>query len=168
LSAGLAASATVDVIVGFLRGAGLEVTPGDLPFGTFLPGIRIRDGRMSFDAARLRFPGDLLHEAGHLAVLPPEERERFGTDDRDLDMQRIELRAIAWSYAAAVHLGLDPAVVFHEGGYGGKGLGLARTYALGVYPGASALEEVGLTLTGERAERADAPPYPHMLSWLRQ
>jgi hypothetical protein len=163
----LVTSTTADVIVAFLREIGLRVVAGDLPSGTFLPGIQVRDGRMTFDAARLRFPGDLLHEAGHLAVLSPVDREHFGTDDRDLDMRRIELRAIAWSHAAAVHLGLDPAVVFHEGGYSGKGPDLARTYALGVYPGASALEEVGLTLAAASARRAGVRPYPHMLRWLR-
>lgn len=78
----------------------------------------------------------------------------------------MELRAIAWSFAAARHLRLDPAVVFHSGGYRGMGEGLARTYSLGVYPGAAALEEVGLTLTGERALADGVEPYPHMVRWL--
>ena len=30
-----------------------------------------------------------------------------------------EMGAIAWSYAAALHIGLDPRVVFHEDGYKG-------------------------------------------------
>jgi hypothetical protein len=164
----LVTTATVDAIVAFLREAGLDVATGDIPSGTFLPGVCVREGRMTFDPARLRFPGDLLHEAGHLAVLVPGDRERFGTDDRDLDLQRIELRAIAWSFAAAVHLGIDPGVVFHDGGYAGQGPALAHTFAMGVYPGASALEEIGLTLTGARAQQAGVKPYPHMLCWLRR
>ncbi|HEX6389235.1 MAG TPA: hypothetical protein VFZ89_07310, partial [Solirubrobacteraceae bacterium] len=115
----------------------------------------------------LQWPGDLLHEGGHLAVLSPPERRRFGSDDDGLDLARVELRAIAWSFAAARHLRLDPAVVFHAGGYRGKGEGLARTYSLGVYPGATALEEIGMTLTGERAEAAGVAPYPDMVRWLR-
>jgi hypothetical protein len=30
-----------------------------------------------------------------------------------------EMAAIAWSYAACVHLGLEPTVVFHSDGYKG-------------------------------------------------
>ena len=120
----------------------------DVGDDTFLPGIATRD-----DVDRLTYPGDVLHEAGHLAVLEPAARRRFGSEggDAGLDMQRVEQRAIAWSYAAAEHLGLDPGLVFHDGGYRGHAEGLRRTFALGVCPGASTLEEVGLTMTVERA-----------------
>ena len=157
-------------ISAFLRGIALELIVADLGDDTFLPGIATRDGRLVVDVDRLTYPGDLLHEAGHLAVLDPAARRRFGSEggDAGLDMQRVELRAIAWSYAAAVHLGIDPGVVFHDGGYRGHAEGLRRTFALGLYPGACALEEVGLTVTGERAEAAGVAPYPHMVRWLRE
>lgn len=157
----------VERIADFLREIGLEVRARQVPEGTFLPGIEVAEGRIAYDPATLRFPGDLLHEAGHLAVLAPDERVRFGTDDEHLDMQRVELRAIAWSHAAGVRLDLTPDVVFHAGGYGGRGAALAFTYANGVYPGAAALEELGLTATGERAHAAGVDPYPQMLRWLR-
>lgn len=156
-----------DAIISFLREIGLEVVHGAVGDESFLPGILTIDGRLVVDAARLQWPGDLLHEGGHLAVLSPHERRRFGADDDALDLPRVELRAVAWSFAAARHLRIDPAVVFHSGGYSGKGQALARTYSLGVYPGAAALEEIGMTLTGERALRAGVAPYPHLVRWLR-
>jgi hypothetical protein len=156
-----------DAIVSFLREVGLEIVEDAVGDESFLPGILIRDGRLIVDAGRLQWPGDLLHEGGHLAVLSPQERRRFGADDDALDLPRVELRAVAWSFAAARHLRMDPAVVFHSGGYRGQGEGLARTYSFGVYPGAAALEEIGMTLTGERAAAAGVAPYPHMVRWLR-
>jgi hypothetical protein len=156
-----------DAIVSFLREIGLEVVEDAVGDEAFLPGILTLDGRLVVDAARLQWSGDLLHEGGHLAVLSPQERRRFGAVDDGFDLPRVELRAIAWSFAAARHLRMDPAVVFHSGGYRGKGEGLTRTYSLGVYPGAAALEEIGMTLTGERAAAAGVAPYPHMVRWLR-
>ena len=51
----------------------------------------------------------MLHEAGHLAVLPVEIRRRFGSGDgpAGIDIRGLESQAFAWSYAAALHLALD-------------------------------------------------------------
>jgi len=68
----------------------------------------IRDPMVAMiDEARLLYPGDPLHGAGHLAM--PHSNGNMG-DDADLKMA-----AIAWSYAAAIPLGV-PAVLFHEAG----------------------------------------------------
>jgi hypothetical protein len=126
-------------------------------------------GVLRYDAEALAYPGDLLHEAGHIAVAPPEARPQMTGDVAvpGLDMDQLEKAAIPWSYAAALAIGIDPAVVFHEGGYRGKGQGLLATYGYGVYPGAHLLEAAGMTATGERAQALGVPPYPHMLHWLR-
>jgi hypothetical protein len=79
-----------------------------------------------------------------------------------------EVEATAWAYAASVALGLDPAVLFHEGGYHGRSASLVMTYALGVYPGCKGLADNGMTLVGDQARRAGVAPYPHMQRWLRQ
>jgi hypothetical protein len=135
----------------------------------FLPGILVEQGSLIVDEAALTYPGDLLHEAGHLAVVPAVSRAKLSGDVAlpDSNMQSLEAAATAWAYAAIVHLGLDPRVLFHEGGYHGKSAGLLQTYRLGVYLGANGLAEFGMTATGERARAMGVAPYPHMLRWTR-
>ncbi len=157
-------------IVRFLTHIGLDVTTAQLGDDTFLPGILIERGRMLIDPRRLRYPGDLLHEAGHLAVLVPAVRASFGDGaaDADVDMAKLEVLAIAWSYAAALHLELDPAVVLHDDGYRGHAGALLRNFALGVYFGIEGLEAAGMAVGPRRAAELGVAPYPHMLRWLRE
>jgi hypothetical protein len=147
-------------IVTFLREIGLDVEPADLRDASFLPGIAVERGALRYDEARLAYPGDLLHEAAHVAVAPPQARERMTGDVAvpGLDMAMLEIAAVPWSYAAALAIGIDPALVFHGGGYRGKSPGLLRTFAAGVYPGVNLLVEAGMTEPGL---------YPRMLRWLR-
>ena len=152
-------------IVAFLREIGLDVRVCPLTEPTFLPGIQIERGGLVVDPARLTYPGDLLHEAGHLAVVPPAERAALDGDAGG--DQANEMMAIGWSYAALVHLGLDPAVVFHAGGYQDGGQTYLRNFAEGRHLGVPMLQWAGLTLDQRRAHEEGAEPYPHMLRWLR-
>ena len=61
-------------LVAFVRDIGIEVQAAALPEKTVLPGLDIRHGAILVDEARMRHPGDILHEAGHLAVIDPAER----------------------------------------------------------------------------------------------
>lgn len=158
-------------ILAFLREVGISVSPADLSGTTFLPGISIRAGTLLYDPRRLLWPSDLLHEAGHLAVLPLELRVAASDDLQDVwDTPGAgETEALAWAYAAAHHLKLPPAVLFHEGGYKGHSEGLILSYSLGVCPGLRGLCDAGLTFApGFQAKDAHARSYPHMLRWLRE
>jgi hypothetical protein len=158
-------------VTAFLGEIGIPVTPAELaPDAGFLPGIRLEAGGLLVDEARLEYPGDLLHEAGHIAAAPPEARERMSGSIAvpGADMAALEVAAVAWSYAAALSIGIDPAEVFHAGGYRGRSAGLLATFGAGVYPGAHLLEEAGMTATGPRAEALGVRPYPHMLRWVRE
>jgi hypothetical protein len=150
-------------------GIGIPMSRAELLDGTFLPGVRIDQGALVVDAGRLSYPGDLLHEAGHLAVLPPASRRSFGSQEGPpgVDMRQLEIQAIAWSYAAAMHLDIDPAIVFHPGGYRGRSPGMLQNFALGVFVGVSDLANAGMTLALADAARLGASPYPHMLKWVR-
>jgi len=156
-------------MIAFLREIGIPVDIATLPVDGFLPGIVVDRGRLVVDLARLRYPGDLLHEGGHIALVEPALRPLLGTDVNlpGLDMTRLENAVVPWSYAAARHLGIDPVVVFHDGGYRGQARGLLTTFAVGVYPGVPMLEELGLTASPARAAELGVAPYPHMLRWLR-
>ncbi len=150
-------------LVEFLEEIGLKVRRGALPEGTFLPGIQLEPDGLMIDEARLAHPGDLLHEAGHLAVLTPGQRRVAG---ENLDSgPGEEMAAIAWSYAACVHLGLDAAVVFHDQGYKGEGLTLRENFTAGRYIGVPLLQWYGLTR--EDTDGTGAAVYPRMERWLR-
>jgi hypothetical protein len=82
-------------IVAFLAGIGLKVRVGEVAGPTILPGILVEHGGLLFDPARLRFPCDLLHEAGHLAVAPPARRAAMHRDVGSDPAE--EMMAIAWS-----------------------------------------------------------------------
>ena len=150
----------------FLGTIGLPVGLASLPERTFLPGIAICRGILTIDEPNLRYPGDLLHEAGHLAMLPPGERVE--ADGHMGDDGGLEMAALAWSYAAALHLGVPPEVVFHEAGYRGGASSLLDNFAAGRYVGVPMLEWVGLTAGEKRAHALGIQPYPYMLRWLRE
>ncbi|HEX8722923.1 MAG TPA: hypothetical protein VF736_20055 [Pyrinomonadaceae bacterium] len=156
-------------IAGFLNSIGIEVIPARLGDECFLPGIRVERGRLLVDESRLTYPGDLLHEAGHLAVAPAWVRASLGGEVviPGADMNAVEAHATAWAYAAVTHIGLDPAVLFHAGGYDGKSQGLLFTFGVGVYPGAYGLQQAGMTASPAEARELGVAPYPHMLKWLR-
>ncbi len=145
-------------IVAFIREIGLTVERGDVA-KSLLPGIAVRRGGLVVDAARLAYPGDLLHEAGHLAIVDPERRAVL--DDVGSDAGE-EMAALAWSYAAASCLGLDPGVVFHADGYRGGSANLIEAYDAGGGPGVPLLQWWGMT-----AGWNGVPPFPHMLTWVR-
>ena len=152
-------------IASFLHEIGLSLRVAELREPTFLPGVTLESNGLVVDPAKLLYLGDLLHEAGHLAVMTPDRRASCngdaGTDMGD------EIGAQCWAYAAAVHLGLPPEVVFHEHGYKGSAKSLAaniRDHHVGV----PLLQWMGLTLDRTQAAVLGEQPYPHMLRWLRE
>ena len=150
-------------IAAFVRGIGIDVRAAELPDGTFLPGLDIRHGVILVDEQRLAHPGDLLHEAGHLAVTDPAERNAPALSPTDGD----ELATLAWFYAALRHLDLSPDVVFHPGGYKGGSQALIETFTSGGTLGTPLLQYYGLTVEPKNAAARGVPPFPHMLRWLR-
>jgi hypothetical protein len=150
-------------IVDFVRGIGIEVREAATDEPCFLPGLDIRAGAVIVDVARWLYPGDLLHEAGHVAVATARDRlaPRLAPSGGD------EMAAIAWSYAAAVHLDVAPEVVFHAAGYLGGGPGIAENFAAGRYFGVPLLAWYGMAIEPHRAAPDGPPPYPHLLRWLR-
>jgi hypothetical protein len=147
----------------FIRGVGIGLRAAELPDPTFLPGIDVRHGVILVDEARLAHPGDLLHEAGHLAVTEAAERKAAKLSPSDGD----EMAAIAWSWAALKHLDLDPAIVFHPHGYRGASQAYIENFSLGRTFGQPLLQYYGMTFESKKAAENGATPFPHMLRWLR-
>ncbi|MDQ0466076.1 hypothetical protein QO010_003869 [Caulobacter ginsengisoli] len=155
--------ALTERICTFIREVGFEVRAEALTGPTGLPGMTIRHGVILYDPATDYAPGDLLHEAGHLAVCRPELRDTPEMEASGAD----ELSATAWSFAAARHLGLPTEVVFHPTSFKGEGPNMAECFDAGLYYGTPLLQLYGMTLEAKRATADGPPPFPHMLRWVR-
>jgi hypothetical protein len=155
---------TATLIIDWLRRIGCTVRLAPLDEGTFLPGVTLEPGGLIVDPERLLYPGDLLHEAGHLATMLPERRASTGSNAGS-DMGD-EIAAQTWSYAAAVHLALAPEIVFHPTGYHDSAARLIEIYRDG-RAGVPLLQWMGLTLDRKRAAERGVAPYPNMIRWLR-
>lgn len=159
----VAAFAYLPAMREFLAGIGIPTQEVKLTVDTFLPGILIENGGLLIDPAQLLYPGDVLHEAGHLAVTPAAERtqlsgnvmagkpEQPGTDGD-------EIVAMLWSYAAAQAIGVPPEIVFHPAGYRNASDWILNNFRQGLYPGLPLLVWMGLTTNEE---------FPGMTRWLR-
>ena len=157
MSAASFADPLTERLVAFVRSIGIDVRTATLPEKTVLPGLDIRHGAILVDEARMTHPGDILHEAGHLAVTDPLKRDAPQLSPTPAD----EMTSIAWSYAALRHLDLDPAVVFHDDGYKGEAASLIENFTAGHYFGVPLLQFYGMAVEPRRAADDQAPsPIP--------
>jgi hypothetical protein len=79
---------------------GIPVRPASLGDDDQLPGVRIEHGSLLVDESKLLYPGDVVHEAAHIAVMPPSVRAQVvGALPHEPGE---EMAALAWSYALAV------------------------------------------------------------------
>jgi hypothetical protein len=157
-------------IVQFVTDIGITISIGKVPKEKeFLPGICVHEGGLLIDLDTLSYPGDILHEAAHLAVASSSDRLLMdGVLETNTDKSAgEEMMAIAWSYAAAIHLKIDPHIVFHEHGYKGGGATIVKNFTESSFFGLPLLQWVGLTLDDKNAAEKNLEPYPKMLKWLR-
>lgn len=158
--------ATTAKIAVFLNDIGIRVINGTIPGDTFLPGILVDGDTLVVDEAKLKYPGDLLHEAGHLAVMPPETRKKLYNDVSKNAGD--ELATLAWSWAALQYLELAPEVVFHPHGYKGGAESLINAFKGGGDIGVPLLQWMGMTTERNKGEGPDAITFPRMIKWLRE
>lgn len=164
------ASSTFDKAVTFLKEIGILIHFRPIDTDCFLPGINIENGKIVVDMEKMKYPGDILHEAGHIAVVPSNERSSLDEntiakrESRDAE----EMMAIAWSYAACVHLNIDASFVFHDYGYKEGGSNIAENFKAGRYIGVPMLQWVGMALEKKNEAEPDKPVYPAMLQWLHK
>jgi len=161
-------NATLEKCIGFLNSIGIKTIYKQLAPGSFLPGLSIEEGCIIIDKEALLFPGDILHEAGHIAVVPADERSSLNASSIETRPRREaeEMMAIAWSYAACLHLEIDPHFVFHNNGYKGGGSHLADMFASKQYFGLPMLQWIGLCVDEKNASSKGVSPYPAMIKWM--
>jgi hypothetical protein len=160
----LAARDAVAAIAAFLTNIGIGLRAEPLAVEQFLPGIAIRKGELIYDPEKLLYPGDLLHEAGHIAVTDPALRPALSAPSDDPGE---EMAAIAWSWAAAMDIGIAPEILFHEGGYRGGGAALIENFSNGRDVGVPWLAAWDMTIERHRALKEGSIPFPQMRRWLR-
>jgi hypothetical protein len=173
----------------FLRSISIQVTL-DATASGFLPGIEIRDGELFLAAADDCLVGDMLHEAGHIAVTPSPFRRLLGGDaeisvaeamTKYIDdhpnafsypedpvargiLQSGEQEAIAWSFAAAAHIGLPTDLPFRQGFDNGGPL-IHRMLEVGEFSGINGLAAGGMTARSSRWTAG--PVFPEMIRWIQ-
>lgn len=155
--------------IAFLENIGITTKYESFTEDGLLPGLKIENGTILIDIDKLLYPGDILHEAGHIAVVPANERQTLSNEtiDSRKDNAAEEMMAIAWSFAACLHLQLDTSFVFHENGYKGSASHIAENFKQGHYFGVPMLQWVGMALERKKEDTPDLPVYPAMLKWMR-
>ena len=153
----------IELLVTFVRSIGIEVEACPINWKSRFPGLEIKEGAILVDEDQLIHPGNILHEAGHIAVHDPASRK----GPKFLPSKGEELGALAWSYAATVHLGLPAELVFYPGSYQGWDTSLRENFAEGRYLGVPLLQRYGMALEQRFAAERGLKPYPHMLRWVR-
>jgi quercetin dioxygenase-like cupin family protein len=150
-------------MLSFISEIGLQYQLEPIVDETFLPGLKLRDGTLIVDTEKLLYPGDILHEAGHLACMPAEIRMGMNDSLPNNDLNNGgEMMAIAWSYAACIHLDIDPHIVFHDNGYKGGGQNLVDNFKNGNFFGVPLLQWNGMTYpSGQENNRS----FPQMINW---
>lgn len=162
-----AQSQLISLLRSFLSQIGIETREQPIDKPTFLPGLFIQNGILLIDPEQLLYPGDILHEAGHIAVSLPDDRLQMSgniTENRP-DKAGEEMAVLLWTYAACLYLQLDPRMVFHPAGYHGQSDWLVAQFTAGNYIGLPLLVWMGLALPP--ASKGDVSGFPQMTKWLR-
>nr|WP_272955712.1 hypothetical protein [Pseudomonas aeruginosa] len=169
----------------FLRDIGLsvEVVPGA---AGFIDHVRIKDGGLQIDP---RCPASgLLHEAGHLAVVPKRYRHwmsgnlyasfnrmlkdpEFLAQEPDSPLYRAVIQATdpevtAWAWAAGRFLGIPSEVIIQNDEYDGSGRNIRILLQANSYIGINGLSHGGFCVRRKTPYRA-LPQYPELAFWLQ-
>lgn len=151
---------TTATITQFLHSININVVEKELPKDCFLPGLSILGNTVLIDPKQLKYPGDILHEAGHIAVTENTLRPLIGTKEMEVTWptEGEEIAAILWSFSACTHLQLPLEIVFHPEGYKGSSKWLMDRFTNKNYIGLPLLEWMGLCTKKE---------FPRMKKWVR-
>lgn len=162
---GIAKEELIDCFSAFIRQKGIAVAEGVIEENTFFPGIKIMKGSLVIDRKKLQYPGDLLHEAGHIAVAPPEERSKL-SDNVTVNRpgtEGEEMSVMLWTWAASIQLHIPAEIIFHPAGYKGDSQWIIEQYSSGNYVGLPLLIWMGMTRHAE-----EPGGFPEMIKWVRE
>ena len=153
----------------------------------FLDGVEVEQGALLVDPCASA--SNILHEAGHLAILPGRFRRNASGDlsaamermfgevdfsDPDSGIARAAIQcgdaeATAWAWAVGVYLGLPPKTIIKDAEYDGTGAFLRTSLRVGAYAGINGLSHAGFCAVrpGIYATARGLPVYPQLAMWLQ-
>lgn len=169
----------------FLSAIGLQVQVEAGASG-FIDRVAVVEGGLRVDP--LAPASGLLHEAGHLAVMPTRfrhfltgnlgegMRQAFAAlDQLDLEPDDPLMRAMlqtsdpevtAWAWAAGKAIGLPDEIIIEDDDYQGEGEGIRIALAANSYVGINGLSHAGFCVPRRNPYRA-LPVYPELAHWLQ-
>ena len=111
----------MEAVTSFLDRIGIIAREGEVPHDSFLQGVCLEMGEVVYDIDRLLSPGDILHEAGHIALTPAIRRSLACGNIAETapEDEGLERAVICWTWFAAREIGLPLEVLFHPEGYKG-------------------------------------------------
>lgn len=156
-------------IINFLDEIGIAYRFVEINEDTFLPGLKIDKGELLIDEKKLKYVGDVLHEAGHIALLPPEIRGKLsGSLENQPEPEGTEMAVIAWTYAASKAISIPTEIVIHDEGYKGDAQSIIKNFDEGSYFGVPILQWLGMTNEKKSILKSDQPVFPKMSFWVRK
>ena len=172
-------------VVSFLSRIGLSVEVEQGAEG-FLKGVEIIKGGLHVDPSAS--VSSLLHEAGHLAIVPQQYRSYLngnimeglaralteiegnglaGDDPLVCKMlQTGDTEATAWAWAAGVALNLPGELVIQDQDYGNEGAGVRQGLSMSSYVGINGIAHAGFCCP--RVSLKGLPVYPKLAFWLQR
>lgn len=174
-------------VCGFVAGIGLPIQIVHGAVG-FIEHVRVVDGGLHIDPRASA--SSILHEAGHLAVMPACYRH-YLTGDVGEGIQRMfqemdelviapdsplmraalqagDPEATAWAFAAGVSLGLPIEVIILDHEYGGEGEAIRIALSAKCYLGIHGIAQAGFCVVRANPYSQHATPvYPELAYWLQ-
>ncbi|MHC5208780.1 hypothetical protein [Pseudomonas chlororaphis] len=170
----------------FLRSIGLVVQVEEGASG-FIEHVAVVDGGLRVDP---KAPASgLLHEAGHLAIVPTRfrhylsgslgegmkrafaELDQLGLDPDDPLMramlQTSDPEVTAWAWAAGKAIGLPDQKIIQDDEYQGEGGFIRIALGSNSYAGINGLSHAGFCVPRQNPYRP-LPVYPSLAHWLQQ
>ncbi|MBL7804276.1 MAG: hypothetical protein JNL02_11110 [Saprospiraceae bacterium] len=151
-------------ICDFLTQIGIPFQKAPIEGRSFLPGLKIDQGSLTIDVDKLEYPGDILHEAGHIALFDPLKRPFLNQEmlDTQPSEQSEEIGVQLWSYFAAEACGVPAEMVFHDGGYHTQNKWIIDNFRKRIFVGMPLLVWMRI------ADPVPKGEYPVIRNWLRQ
>ncbi|NRC33921.1 hypothetical protein HB746_33680 [Pseudomonas aeruginosa] len=186
-SRNLESTASTARAIVFLSGIGIELVHVDSLEGAgFLEDVRVVAGALHYLAGAKAC--NLLHEAGHVAIVPTRFRhlmnddveigtkEMFeqmeqegippGSREWEIVLQVSEAEATAWSWAAGKAAGIPEELVIEDWCFNGEGSLTRLMLSAGRHYGVNGLAHAGFCRTSN-ADRRPGQVYPHLNFWLQ-